>query len=123
MMSEDEENPRRIGGSAITGWPAVAVTVVASLLVVVLATQSRITGEPGWKIWTVAALLPGLALRWVEIVRRTRWFYAELAASLIAVGVLLWAWRETGERILISLAAVAAAVMVWSVWRRMRIRR
>lgn len=120
MTSRKDEPSGRKG---ITGWPAVAATVAASFLVVIWATQWRTTGEADWKFWVVAAVLPGLALAWVEVVRRTRWFYLELAALLAAIAVLIRGWMELGEGLLAGLAALVVAAAIYLIWGRVQLKR
>lgn len=89
-----------------------------SALIVVLATRWRASGVEGWQVWLAGALFPGVLLRWLEIVRRTRWPLLEIAAAAAMTAIAAWGFMRVGGGLLALAAAGFALLAGWLAWRR-----
>lgn len=96
----------------------ILIVLVLSALIIVMATRWRVSGEEDWRAWLSVALVPGVLLRWLEIVRRTRWPLLEIAAGALMCLIAAWGFARIGGGVLGMAAAGFALLTAWLVWRR-----
>ena len=96
----------------------ILAVLAASALVILWATQARIAGTETWHIWFAAGFFPGVLLRWLEIVRRTRWPWLEIAVLALMLAILIWGYVRIGGWPLGLVLVPIAGILGWCIWRQ-----
>lgn len=95
----------------------IVIVLALSALIVFMATQWRASGAESWQAWLALALVPGVLLRWLEIVRRTEWPLLEIAAGVLMTAIAAWGYMRIGGALLGATSAILALLTLLLAWR------